>query len=97
MRKSTHTFFQNNDDANLFLQAKLITENKILVIPGSGVNTEIFQKVRKENKGKIFLFVVRLETKDYVNILMPLKTLLQKIRISNSGLLVNSDTIIKQH
>lgn len=60
LRKSTHTFFQNNDDANLFLKAKLITENKISVIPGSGVNTEIFQTERKENKGKIFLFVGRL-------------------------------------
>lgn len=60
LRKSTHTFFQNNDDAKLFLNSKLITKNKISVIPGSGVNTEIFQTQRKKNKGKIFLFIGRL-------------------------------------
>lgn len=60
LRKSTFTFFQNNDDANLFLQYDLISEMKIAVIPGSGVNTEIFQTERKENKGQLFLFVGRL-------------------------------------
>tara|TARA_X000000950_G_scaffold91466_2_gene115162 strand:+ start:18578 stop:19687 length:1110 start_codon:yes stop_codon:yes gene_type:complete len=60
LRKSTHTFFQNEDDANLFVKKKLIKEKKISVIPGSGVNTEKFKTKRKGNKGKIFLFVGRL-------------------------------------
>lgn len=60
LSSSFHVFFQNNDDRELFINIKLVKPNKCSVIPGSGVNVNIFKSDRSENKGKIFLFVGRL-------------------------------------
>lgn len=58
--KTTHTFFQNNDDASLFKESGLIAGNKFSIIPGSGVDVEKFKFERNTNKGLVFLFVGRL-------------------------------------
>lgn len=60
LRSSSHTFFQNSDDAKTFLELKLINESRTSLIPGSGVNTDKFNTSRNENKGNHFLFVGRL-------------------------------------
>lgn len=55
-------FFQNKDDIELFLFHKLVDENRIALIPGSGVDLEKFQSVLKEkNLDKlIFLLIGRI-------------------------------------
>lgn len=55
-----HTFFQNDDDAQLFQRHRVVSRNKCSIIPGSGVNTKTFQTDRTTNKGVTFLFVGRL-------------------------------------
>lgn len=62
-KRATKIFFQNSDDFHLFLESKLVSEHKCSVIPGSGVDTNIFDasKYTKivDNKFR-FLFVGRL-------------------------------------
>ena len=58
--KSNWIFFQNKEDQLLFQTKKLININKTSIIPGSGVNTEIFLVERSTNLGKTILFVGRL-------------------------------------
>jgi len=60
LRFSSHVFFQNQFDRELFLSKNLISSNKSSVIPGSGVDVNYFNFNRKVNKGKRFLFVGRL-------------------------------------
>lgn len=61
-KKATKVFFQNKYDRDLFLDSKLISKKKCLLIPGSGVNTKRFHPNLRENKeGKFqFLFIGRL-------------------------------------
>ncbi len=62
-RKASKVFFQNNDDLQLFLKNKLITKDKCILIPGSGVNTQLFirdKEVNKKNQNFSFLFIGRL-------------------------------------
>jgi glycosyltransferase involved in cell wall biosynthesis len=62
-RKASKVFFQNNDDLQLFLKNKLITKDKCMLIPGSGVNTQLFirdKEVNKKNTKFTFLFIGRL-------------------------------------
>jgi glycosyltransferase involved in cell wall biosynthesis len=60
LKSSVHIFFQNNSDRNLFLQDNLVSPSKSSVIPGSGVNTDVFKQNRTSNCGRKFLFVGRL-------------------------------------
>ena len=57
---SSHVFFQNNEDQQLFIKYKLIKPTKNSVIPGSGVDTTYFKSNRTTNLGNRFLFVGRL-------------------------------------
>ncbi len=62
-RNATKVFFQNQDDLELFINSKLIREDKCIIIPGSGVDTNKFRPVKREKKkedGFRFLFVGRL-------------------------------------
>lgn len=52
-------FFQNNDDKQIFLDAKIIPDNKARIINGSGVNLEKFQPTPLPEK-TAFLFIGRL-------------------------------------
>lgn len=60
LKSSSHVFFQNDDDRNLFLKLKLAKTNISSVIPGSGVDVGIFNQIKKTNRGEKFLFVGRL-------------------------------------
>lgn len=61
-KSATKVFFQNNDDLNLFVKNGLVSEDKVLLIPGSGVDTTKFLPVEKsENASSFeFLFIGRL-------------------------------------
>lgn len=60
LASSSHVFFQNNEDRQLFIKYKLINATKNSVIPGSGVDTTYFTSNRTTNLGNRFLFVGRL-------------------------------------
>lgn len=60
LASSTHVFFQNKDDQQLFTKNKLIDSKISSIIPGSGVNIEKFHCDRITNSGSKFLFVGRL-------------------------------------
>lgn len=53
-------FFQNPDDANLFLTKKLICKNRIVYLNGSGINIERFTRKEKLPTSTSFIFVGRL-------------------------------------
>lgn len=63
LKKTKKVFFQNDDDKNLFIQNKFVSEDKTGRIPGSGVDYEKFDpslyNIRK-NGQFIFLFIGRL-------------------------------------
>lgn len=59
MPKATNVFFQNSDDADLFLKLKFVRKEQIVMVPGSGVNLDQFPFTpMPENHD--FLFVGRL-------------------------------------
>jgi len=56
-------FFQNNTDKSLFIKEKLVSKNKIRLIPGSGVDTIAFHPSLNTNQNNEifeFLMVARL-------------------------------------
>ncbi len=57
--KSKKIFFQNNDDRQTLVNAQLLSDDKIVMIHGSGVNTEKFQPVDYPQIPS-FLFIGRL-------------------------------------
>lgn len=59
---SSHVFFQNNEDRQLFIKANFIKSKSSSVIPGSGIDTTYFMpiRIRTTNPGNRFLFVGRL-------------------------------------
>lgn len=59
LKHTTSVFFQNPDDAKLFVDAKMVKESKIVFVPGSGVHTERFSQKPMPSKRR-FLFVGRL-------------------------------------
>lgn len=55
-------FYQNNDDRTLFIESKLVSEDKTGLLPGSGIDTVKFAPIEL-NKTKddfCFLFIARL-------------------------------------
>ena len=60
LKFSSHVFFQNNFDMNMFLSKKLTSSSRSSVVPGSGVDVDFFKCHRKKNRAKRFLFVGRL-------------------------------------
>jgi glycosyltransferase involved in cell wall biosynthesis len=78
-KRATTIFFQNHDDFNLFIDNKLVSPVKCIVIPGSGVNTSKFKPI---NEPKLtspfrFLLVARLlydkGIHEYINAIKILK------------------------
>ena len=55
-RASTKVFFQNIDDLNEMVEMKLLKRNKAIVINGSGVNLETYERTQLP-KRNVFLFV----------------------------------------
>lgn len=60
--KSMNTvFFQNSDDADLFISNKLIKPHQVALVPGSGVDLNYFSyKEPSQDDRNIFLFIGRL-------------------------------------
>ncbi|MBS56467.1 MAG: hypothetical protein CMP16_01175, partial [Rickettsiales bacterium] len=49
LKKSHYVFFQNKDDLNLFKKKKLIKNNSFDVLPGSGIDTKLFNSFHSKN------------------------------------------------
>lgn len=47
----------NNDDLKAFLQRRIISQNKIEVLPGEGVNSDYFNTTSDYKKNEIFVFL----------------------------------------
>ncbi|MBB6631969.1 glycosyltransferase family 4 protein [Clostridium algidicarnis] len=58
-KASKKVFFQNNDDKNEFINSRLINEDQIVIINGSGVNLDKFRPEPLPEK-PAFLFIGRL-------------------------------------
>jgi len=62
LKKNT-VFFQNSDDRELFVNSNLIKVEQTSLVPGSGINTELFKPKEMQEKNKkelTFLFIARL-------------------------------------
>jgi len=64
LKFSNKTFFQNNDDMKLFLENKLISENKIDLLPGSGVDIEKFKFIQIDKSDKFTFILIGRMIKD---------------------------------
>ncbi len=58
-------FFQNNDDKDLFIKNKLVKKEQCDLLPGSGINTDIYKPYvknteKKENTNFTFMMIARL-------------------------------------
>lgn len=63
LRRSRWVFFQNLDDKNLFLNSRIVTNNRHSVLPGSGVDLDKFaysEKADHEKKAIKFFMICRL-------------------------------------
>lgn len=62
LRIPEKVFYQNNDDRQLFIDSKLVTEDKTGLLPGSGIDSFRFSPIERENEQGdfIFLFIARL-------------------------------------
>lgn len=60
LKYSSHVFFQNKDDKQLFITNKLVNPDITSIIPGSGIDVQKFSYDRIKNEGNKFLFVGRL-------------------------------------
>ncbi len=59
LKNSKKVFFQNKDDSSEFFKRKILSEEKVAYLSGSGVNTEIF-KPTPLPKSPCFLYIGRL-------------------------------------
>ena len=60
-KRAAKIFFQNKDDLKMFLDQRLVSENKCKLLPGSGVDVERFYAEKKENDGVFrFLLISRM-------------------------------------
>ncbi len=52
----------NNDDLNAFMQRRIISKNRIEILPGEGVNSQYFNSttIYKKNKKFVFLYMGRM-------------------------------------
>lgn len=62
LRRTDKVFFQNTADMKLFIDHKFVLPSKAAIVPGSGIEYELYQPVhlKKENNQIIFLFISRL-------------------------------------
>ncbi len=59
LAQSRCVFFQNNDDLNLFVQANLVSAEKVERLPGSGIDLRLFQLAPiSQSSGKPFCFLL---------------------------------------
>lgn len=89
-RFATKVFFINKDDKNEFLNNNLVNKDKIVVIPGEGINTKYFKdinKTKKLNKFKFLLIARMLEDKGVFEYIEAGKILSKKYNNFEIGLL----------
>jgi glycosyltransferase involved in cell wall biosynthesis len=62
LARSERVFFQNQEDMNLFLERKIVSKEKSVLVPGSGVNLQRYKvsESTKERNTTRFLMVSRL-------------------------------------
>jgi glycosyltransferase involved in cell wall biosynthesis len=65
LKDSKCVFFQNHDDKRLFLKEKLVDNNQVKVLPGSGINLQYYQSsnlhiTQKPQDKFVFLLIARL-------------------------------------
>ena len=61
LRGASWTYFQNADDRALFLSQQLVSPERSGVVPGSGINTELFAPSPADESQELnFLFIGRL-------------------------------------
>ena len=64
LRKTKEVWFLNNNDAKVFIKEKVVTIEKLKILPGEGVNTDFFSVnrdvLKKENRRFRFLMSTRL-------------------------------------
>ena len=58
--RSSHVFFQNPDDRSLFLKLRLAQVERSSLLPGSGVNLDLFAPATTRDPGIRFLLIARL-------------------------------------
>lgn len=59
---SKKVFFQNIDDRDLFIKLNMVNQNKVQVLPGSGVDIHelSFKGLNLESEGRTFLMIARV-------------------------------------
>lgn len=62
LASSSKIFFQNYDDKNLFIDNKLVLPDRCSVLPGSGINTDVFKPIKytKTDDSFRFLLIARI-------------------------------------
>ena len=61
LRKASTVFFENEENAQFFLNRKIISDQQVRVLPGAGVNLKEYPYVPMQNDGVCsFLFVGRI-------------------------------------
>ena len=62
LSRSSHVFFQNDDDKDMFLDGVLTNREKISVLPGSGIDLHHFSYAVSESSGDVikFLLIARM-------------------------------------
>ncbi len=60
LKKASEVWFLNQEDANLFIQRKIVSRQKIKILPGEGINTEHFfpQTHKPVARSKAFQFLM---------------------------------------
>ena len=60
LKHAKEVWFLNDDDRQLFLKRKLVSIDKVRILPGEGVNTTLFCPQEKQGKDFSFLYLGRL-------------------------------------
>jgi len=74
-------FFQNNDDKDLFIKNKLVKKEQCDLLPGSGINTDIYKPSENytENEQITFMMIARLiKDKGIIEYIEAIKIIKQK-------------------
>lgn len=60
LRRCTKIFVQNKDIADLFIRERIVPAGKLVVVPGSGVDTQHFEFVPMPSGQPVFLLLARM-------------------------------------
>lgn len=74
-------FFQNSEDKDLFIQNKLVKESQTDLLPGSGINTDVYKPLEQtiKNEKLTFMMIARLvKDKGIIEYIEAIKIIKQK-------------------